>query len=180
MASIFNTLSLGVLALFNSASVFLGREKTNAESQLGDGPGYNPQFWTDSLTTQKNNNCYNYAINRTTNTFAQPGSFYEPFGLLEPYDCKSITDNARLDGLQPLPSAAAPCDGHKVFMGAYAEDFHWWRQDGPNFWTHKPGSEAPMEVDASGQKIRDPLKANLGPYKACGFFCVEDEKVVIS
>lgn len=179
MSSLLNTLSVGVLALLNNAAVFLGRDEPSAESPPGDGPGYNPQFWTDSYTRQVSNNCYNYAVNRATDSFATPGG---PDGLehIWPLDCKSVTDAAMADGLQPISSGAAPCDGHRVFLGVHANDFHWWRQDGPKFWTHKPGMTPPVDVDDNGDKIEDPLKANLGPYEACDFFCVEDEKVMIS
>lgn len=34
---------------------------------------FNPGFWNNCKTIKQNNNCYNYATNRRTDTFAQPG-----------------------------------------------------------------------------------------------------------
>ena len=45
------------------------------------------------------------------------------------------------------------------------------------YWSHKPGSTDVVDVDASGNKIKNPLKANrnyqtLNYYKPCFFACV--------
>jgi hypothetical protein len=34
---------------------------------------YNPGFWNNDPVIRQSNNCYNYASNWRTNTFAQPG-----------------------------------------------------------------------------------------------------------
>ena len=164
---------LGALALFASKSTLqvTANENRAQGNNLGDGPGYNPGFW-ENWRRRNNNNCYNYAVNRTTDSFAQPGNVQWPFS------CQSVTEAAMSDGLRPI-QANASCDGHEVFLGAYRNDFHWWRKDGPNLWTHKPGSLAPRDYDASGKKIKNPLEADLGQYDPCGFFCVEDQKVEI-
>lgn len=36
-------------------------------------PPFNPSKWNNDLHVRRNNNCYNYAKNKITNTFAQPG-----------------------------------------------------------------------------------------------------------
>ena len=36
---------------------------------------YNPNFWNSNRNTRSNNNCYNYARNWRTDTFAQPGRY---------------------------------------------------------------------------------------------------------
>lgn len=36
-------------------------------------PPYNSSFWNSNPTTRSRNNCYNYANDKVTNTFAQPG-----------------------------------------------------------------------------------------------------------
>jgi hypothetical protein len=41
-------------------------------NHAADAPTYNPGMWNTSAT-QPHNNCYNYANDRITNTFAQPG-----------------------------------------------------------------------------------------------------------
>ena len=37
-------------------------------------PNYNPNRWNDYSLILQNNNCYNYANQKITNTFAQPGN----------------------------------------------------------------------------------------------------------
>ena len=36
-------------------------------------PAYNPGIWNNNGNTRRNNNCYNYANDKITGTFAQPG-----------------------------------------------------------------------------------------------------------
>jgi len=38
-------------------------------------PDYIPNYWNDSFSICVRNNCYNYACNKVTNTFAQPGLY---------------------------------------------------------------------------------------------------------
>lgn len=162
------------LALFSGAKLLLRNlpREPHSETGIGDGPGYSPLFWTPPFR-QRRNNCYNYAVNRTTNTFAQPSSIQSPL------TCDTVSAAAIRDGLRPLASPDENCPGHQVFMGANHNDFHWWRKDGPDFWTHKPGVQPPRSVDANGNSITNPLEADLGKYDPCGFFCVEDSKVTI-
>ncbi|MGV2389531.1 MAG UNVERIFIED_CONTAM: hypothetical protein LVR29_18600 [Microcystis novacekii LVE1205-3] len=43
--------------------------KAACQYELG---AYNPSFWNNNATILRNNNCYNYASNKRTDTFAQP------------------------------------------------------------------------------------------------------------
>ena len=45
-------------------------EKTDPDHYA---PNYNPEKWNDSSETLLNNNCYNYANQKITDTMAQPG-----------------------------------------------------------------------------------------------------------
>ena len=56
---------------------------------------YNPSFWNDSRY-QGYNNCYNYAMNMRTNTFAQPGRAH---GCNFSINCGSVSAAARCDGV---------------------------------------------------------------------------------
>jgi hypothetical protein len=50
-----------------------GVEKAGDDYLLEKLPVYEPNRWNDDLTVLQNNNCYNYANDLVTNTFAQPG-----------------------------------------------------------------------------------------------------------
>src|SRR5205823_4712893 len=58
---------------------------------------YNPGFWNNNPTTLHNNNCYNYASNRKTNTFAQPGR--GSGHMYTALTCAAVTQAALSDGL---------------------------------------------------------------------------------
>ena len=73
-------------------------------------PSYNPNLWNNQLT-RRNNNCYNYANDKITNTFAQPGRGGSTlFGAM---NGAAVQANAERDGLvvlnpQPGPSSPIP------------------------------------------------------------------------
>ena len=47
---------------------------------------------------------------------------------------------------------------YKIFLALDPKnDYHWWRQDSNQLWSHKPGSSSVVDVDASGKKIKNPL-----------------------
>jgi hypothetical protein len=55
-------------------------------------------------------------------------------------------------------------------------DFHWYRQDDNQMWSHKPGSTKATNLDASGNPILDPRTAdrssgNIDYADFCGCFC---------
>ena len=37
-------------------------------------------------------------------------------------------------------------------------DYHWWRDNKVQLWSHKPGSTDVTNVDASGKKIKNPFR----------------------
>ena len=98
-----------------------------------DAPAYNPGMW-NTPSVQPHNNCYNYANNRITNTFAQPGRA-TGHQLTQMRDCNGAggaQPSAISDGLV----AAGNFSGHLgAGQGLYAalvvwpgSDFHWYRQ----------------------------------------------------
>jgi hypothetical protein len=138
-------------------------------------------WWNDGSTIQSSNNCYNYAANYRSNTFAQPGKasgqqYTSLAGCSVAAGQRSAKDGAMADQLVNLPLANNKCPGkgHLVALViAPGFDFHWFRK-GPNGrWSHKPGSTAAKITDNSGNLITDPRTADRGPYtQFCTFMQV--------
>jgi hypothetical protein len=136
---------------------------------------FNPGFWNNNPTIRGNNNCYNYASNKRTDTFAQPGR-----GCGHMYTaitCPEVTRGALCDGLHPrytcFPDSEKPryLVAMVVAPGPGFVDYHWYRFHKEGFWGHKPGSTAARNVDNSGRIITDPRFCDRGPYTLfCGFF----------
>lgn len=55
---------------------FAGTLLAATQASAYEVPSYDPDYWNQSCV-QSMNNCYNYAMNKATNTFAQPGTAYE-------------------------------------------------------------------------------------------------------
>ena len=75
-------------------------------------PPYNPAFRNGNANTRLNNNCYNYANDRITNTFAQPGRGGRQ--IFNQLNGASVRDASIRDGLRvlnPHPGPAAPVPG---------------------------------------------------------------------
>ncbi|MFQ6029930.1 MAG: hypothetical protein ACE5Q6_20850 [Dehalococcoidia bacterium] len=146
-------------------------------------PRYEPHLWNDANGIQYSNNCYNYATNLRTNTFAQPGR--ASGNMYSSLDCSEVGDGAVSDGL-----ISTDCDYgcgcrdccHKVaLVMAPGIDYHWYRQDRNGRWSHKPGGTAATNLDNSGNIITDPRTANRGIYTVfCGCYCVCRGRVSIS
>ena len=130
-----------------------------------DAPVYNPAIW-NTPSVQPNNNCYNYANNRITNTFAQPGR--ATGHMYTALTCPAVTAAAHSDGLVNSPNFTAPlAAGHGWYVALViwpGQDYHWYRQDKVGCWSHKPGSTPARNTDNSGHAISDPKTANRGPY----------------
>jgi hypothetical protein len=145
--------------------------------------------WNGDLLVQKNNNCYNYAANRETGNFAQPG--YASTGtFLSNYLPASVTAAVVSDGLEAV---AAPADGSfpvvpegKTLVAAisgkapnYTSDYHWYRRDSDGNWTHKPGGTAATNLCyGSASPVTDPRVSscwNPNNYDTfVGFFLADD------
>lgn len=136
-------------------------------------PRYEPNEWNDGGQIQYNNNCYNYACNIRTDTFAQPGR--ASGNMYTSLDCSEVSAGAVSDGL-----VGQDCDQgcgencHKVALVIWPGiDFHWYRQDIGGNWSHKPGGTQAKDTDNAGSMITDPRSADRGPYtEFCDCFCV--------
>lgn len=149
--------------------------------QAADAPSYDPRLW-NVPNVQPYNNCYNYANNQITNTFAQPGRAHgKPITSLS---CGGVQPSAQADGLNPAPDFSQPLSpgqGWYVAMVIWPGiDYHWYRQDDVGCWSHKPGSTAVRDVDNSGNKITDPRTCDRGPYTDFCTYMVTYKSVVIS
>lgn len=145
-------------------------------------PRYDPATWNDADGIQYHNNCYNYACDIQTGTFAQPGQ--ASGNMYNNIDCKEVGDGAVSDGLTPVD-----CDEgcgcreccHQVALVIWpGVDFHWYRKDRDGRWSHKPGGTPATNLDHAGNIIADPRTAHRGPYTVfCGCYCVCEERVTI-
>lgn len=132
---------------------------------------FNPAFWNDS--TQSQNNCYNYARNWKTNTFAQPGRAHGAQTNI--WQCNTVTTAAMADGLKKrcnpcLPTGEFP----RRLMALVIDpgwDYHWYRHQRGGFWGHKPGTWSARNYDDSNVIITNPETCNRGGYTDfCGYF----------
>jgi len=135
-------------------------------------PSYTPAFWNDGGTVQWNNNCYNYANNKRTDTFAQPGQAAgSPWTALT---CPAVDVAAVADGIERLPaSGACPKKECRIALVVWpGGDYHWYRLDTSGRWSHKPGGTQATDRDNSGNLITNPETADRGHYTDfCGYYC---------
>jgi hypothetical protein len=150
-----------------------GLMQTNLSSTAVSFPTLSPMTsWDTDPGIRTHNNCYNYATDVMTGTFAQPGG-----GTI--YQCGYATPAAVSDGLIPGVDLADLCatsglpEGHIVALLIWpGVDFHWLRMEADGTWSHKMGSFSPTARDNSNRVITDPRTANFGNYQFCGFFWV--------
>ena len=144
-------------------------------------PLFEPHWWNDDAIKQVSNNCYNYATNYRTDTFAQPGR--ASGSVMSTVSCAQVLPFALEDQL--LAAAENdnrfPDEGHLVALViAPGFDFHWYRKGRDAMWTHKIGPEPATDVDNSGHPIVDPRGADRGPYtEFCGFLIVKPGHIKI-
>ncbi len=128
---------------------------------------YNPAFW-NAPNVQPYNNCYNYAMNYRSNTFAQPGRISNhPNSVMQ---CANVGTAANWDGCKTTCSGPNKNVALVIWPG---QDYHWYRKHTNGFWGHKPGGTAARNVDSAGHVIggaRNPQNCARGPYTIfCGY-----------
>ena len=137
-------------------------------------PLYEPAWWNDGGQRQGGNNCYNYACNYRSDTFAQPG--LAAGAMYTAFSCGAVQPAALKDDLIDNPSADNKCpeEGHLVALVIAPNiDFHWYRKGRNGRWTHKPGGTQVTNTDNSGAVIPDPRTADRGMYTDfCTFMTV--------
>lgn len=135
-----------------------------------DAPLYDQKPWWQGSQTEEQNNCYNYANNRITNTFAQPGKasghlFTQEINCTDP---GSVLAAAISDGLVASSNFTHPLAAGKGWYVALVlwpgSDFHWYRQDSNGCWSGKPDGDYVTNADNAHNHISDPKTADRGPY----------------
>ncbi|XP_052269435.1 insoluble matrix shell protein 1-like isoform X2 [Dreissena polymorpha] len=131
-------------------------------------PTFDPMLWNRHPTVRLNN-CYNYATQRQTNTFAQPG---RATGLkyTKPVDASDVIFATIRDGFMPVPYFhwGTCVIALTVWPGV---DYHYYRLDNNMLWSHKTGKNYVRNTDNSGQLISDPRTADRGQYVVfAGYF----------
>lgn len=146
-----------------------------------DAPAYNPGPW-NAPAVQPYNNCYNYANDQITNTFAQPGrASGHPITAMA---CTQVQASATADGLVQHGNFTDPLAKGKGWYVALviwpAEDYHWYRQDSGGCWSHKAGGTPATNLDNAGQPIADPQHCDRGPYTTFCCYMITNRGVVIN
>ncbi len=138
-------------------------------------PSYTPSFWNDGGVIHYNNNCYNYANNKRTDTFAQPGR--AAGAKYTSIQCANVRAAAVADGVIVCPAGGCPKgttseeDTLALVVGP-GWDYHWYRQDVTGMWSHKPGGTSATNLDNSDNPITSPATADRGWYTDfCGYHC---------
>jgi hypothetical protein len=130
---------------------------------------YNPGFWNRPFV-QPYNNCYNYAMNWRSDTFAQPGRISgHPNNVMQ---CANVAAAANFDGC--VTNCASGRSYKIVALVVWPGiDYHWYRLHSNGFWGHKPGSTPARNTDNSGRIIGgslNPYNCDRGPYTDfCGY-----------
>jgi hypothetical protein len=132
---------------------------------------YNPAFW-NTPAVQPKNNCYNYAMNWRSDTFAQPGRISgHPYTAI---NCAAVGTAADWDGCHAYCRGSNKNVALVIAPGPGFVDFHWYRRHREGFWGHKPGGTAARNVDNRGRLINGttltPANCDRGPYTIfCGY-----------
>ena len=146
---------------------------------------YNPKLYNNNESIKDSHNCYTYALGKIIpglRSKAQPG-YASGFNHIKDneYDCKSFRERLKKDSpgsyLEKFDNACWP-GFYKIFLALDpGNDYHWWRQNKNSYWSHKPGSTDVVDVDASGEKIKNPYLSNRNfshrnYHKPCFYACI--------
>lgn len=127
---------------------------------------------------QPNNNCYNYACDVATNSFAQPGRKHG-LDLNLGFTGETVVKGAEMDGLIEIsrkPMTNQELEEKKKDLPAghfvallisqpdplvqWPGDYHWVRQDDNGTWSQKDGTDQITNFDYAGKPILEPSTAN--------------------
>ena len=173
---------------FNENEQDLTKMNKELSPLSGSEPPYEPSKWNNNENIKKNHNCYAYALNEIVPSRAdkpQPGYFsgYQQMKDAD-YKCENFYNRLKKDVPSLyLTNFDKPCKQghHKAFIALDTNqadtDYHFYRQDDNQLWSHKPGRREAVNVDASGKKIKNPVKANrkyeyFNYSTPCFFFCI--------
>ena len=153
-------------------------------------PKYNPNYWNNNKNIKNNNNCYSYSVNNKNHQFGKPQpGYFARYNHIQNNQYKCAYFFKRI--LNDIPSVyltsfKQKCKKgfHKAFFAIDSNknehDYHFYRQDTNQLWSHKPGTTNVINYDADYKIILNPMKANrnYNTYnydKPCFFFCVNNK-----
>ena len=151
------------------------REKRQAATrEICRGSIFIPDNW-NYQPVQRRNNCYNYACNTITNTFAQPGKWGGQ--RHSRFEASNVYRACLRDGLVPIREMSRyrlprPPRGYcliALFIWP-GEDFHFIRRDLNGYWSQKNGKGRARNYDNGLRPIRDPRFGMMGPYRVFAGF----------
>ena len=134
--------------------------------------------WNESSVAY-NNNCYNFATDIRTDTYAQPGRAAGVPAVYPAPDCQADIAGAAADGLQAGVDIDDLChtsglpEGHIVALLVWpGYDYHFVRLEADGTWSSKYGYLPATILDNARQPIKDPRTAFFGTFSGVGFrFC---------
>jgi hypothetical protein len=135
---------------------------------------FEPEFWNEPSRVL-HNNCYNYATNRRTDSYAQPGRGNNSY--IRTRDCAGVSDAALADGLRRRGDCCGDDEKPRwlvaLALDLIGEDFHWYRLHEEGFWGHKLADYPASNLDSAGRVIYNPMHCDRGVYtEFCGYFYV--------
>jgi len=153
-------------------------------------PKYNPNYWNNNKNIKNNNNCYSYSVNNKNIKFGKPQpGYFARYNHIQNNQYKCAYFFKRI--LNDIPSVyltsfKQKCKKgfHKAFFAIDSNknehDYHFYRQDNNQLWSHKPGTTNVINYDADYKIIINPYNANrdYNTYnydKPCFFFCVNNK-----
>jgi hypothetical protein len=153
-------------------------------------PTYNPKKWNNNKNIKNNNNCYSYSVNNKNNQFGKPQpGYFSGFNHIQNKQYKCVSFFKRI--LNDIPSVYLTSFKQKCkngFTKAFfaidsnknEHDYHFYRQDNNQLWSHKPGTTNVINYDADYKIIKNPYKANRNYIhynydKPCFFFCLNNK-----
>lgn len=144
-------------------------------------PPFNPAPWMNDIV-RGNNNCYNYANIKITNTFAQPGR--GSTGIYTAMTAAAVRAASVNDGLVIAANGNFPARTRHVVALVVEDgvDFHWYLRDSDGKWSHKPGTCSVTRTDNSGNLITDPSSASvdMNGYRFVCFMTTDRNTVTIN
>lgn len=155
-------------------------DSTVRDVTMLDVPVFDAGKWNNDPNIRTRNNCYNYANDKITGTFAQPGR--GSGAVFSALDCSNVGAASNRDGQKPVGSASStPSEGHFAALVIWpGQDYHWYRLDAGGMWSHKAGQTAARNTDNSGQLVTEPQTCNRGNYTTwCGYYHCVPTKVTI-
>ena len=144
-----------------------------ATREMCRGTLFIPSNWNYD-PVQRRNNCYNYACNTITNTFAQPGKWGgQRHSRME---ASNVYRACLRDGLVPIRATSryrVPRPRGYCLIALFiwpGEDFHFVRRDFNGYWSQKNGKGRARNYDNALRPMRDPRFSMMGPYQVFAGF----------